>query len=99
MWLLVAREPSQNAPQWAGRRRLAALDAVAWPVATVLLISLSHLQLGVIGPVLMAATLLLSVCRLRRAIWLNQRYRVTAWRWGGMVLSLMLVGAVLKLSI
>jgi hypothetical protein len=28
MWLLVAREPRPDAPDWPGRRMLAALDAV-----------------------------------------------------------------------
>ena len=97
MWLLVAHEPRQDAPQWSGRRSLAALDALAWPVAAVLLISLSNLQLGIVGPVLIAAVLLLSVFRLRRAIWLNHRYRFSTRRWGGVVLGLMMLGAILKM--
>ncbi len=97
MWLLVVREPRQDAPQWSGRKSLAVVDALAWPVAAVLLMSLSPLHLGVVGPVLMVTVLLLSVSRLRRAIWLNHRYRFTTWRWGGLVLSLMLIGSVLKL--
>jgi uncharacterized membrane protein YvlD (DUF360 family) len=97
MWLLVAREPTQDAPQWAGRKSLAVLDAVVWPLAAVLLIHLSNLSLGVFGPVLMAAVFLLSVARLRRAIWLNHRYRFSTWRWGGVVLGLLMVGAVLKM--
>ena len=38
MWLLVAREPRPDAPDWPGRRLLAAIDAVAWPLMWVLLI-------------------------------------------------------------
>jgi hypothetical protein len=98
MWLLVAREPRQDAPQWAGRKTLAVLDAVAWPLATVVLLFLSRTPLGVVGPVLMAAALVLSAARLRRAIWLNHRYRFTTWRCSGMVLGLMMVGAVLHMS-
>ena len=37
MWLLVAREPRPDAPDWPGRRLLAAVDAVAWPLLWVLL--------------------------------------------------------------
>lgn len=98
MWLLVAREPRQDAPQWAGRKSLSVLDAMAWPLTAVLLIYLSPMPLGVVGPVLMAVSFVLSVTRLRRAIWLNHRYRFTTWRWGGMVLGLMMVGAVLNMS-
>lgn len=98
MWLLVAREPRQDAPHWAGRKSLAVLDAVAWPLAAVLLIYLSCMPLGVVGVVLMAAAFVLSVARLRRALWLNHRYRFTTWRWGGMVFGLMMVGAVLNMS-
>lgn len=97
MWLLVAREPSQDAPHWAGRRSLAVLDAVVWPLAAALLIYLSNMPLGVFGLVLIAAVFLLSIARLRRAIWLNHRYRFSTWRWGGVVLGLLMVGAVLKM--
>lgn len=97
MWLLVAREPRQDAPQWLGRIGLAVLDAVVWPLGIVLLIYLSRLPLGVVGPVLMATALALSVARLRRAIWLNHRYRFTTWGWGEVVLGLMMVGAALQM--
>lgn len=97
MWLLVAREPRQDAPQWSGRKSLAVLDALAWPVAAVSLITLSPLHLGVVGPVLMAAVLWLSVSWLHRAIWMNHRYRFTTWRWGGVALGLIMVGAILKM--
>ena len=40
MWLLVAREPRPDAPDWPGRRLLAAVDAVIWPLMWVLLIRL-----------------------------------------------------------
>lgn len=96
MWLLVAREPRHDAPQWSGRKSLAALDALAWPMAAVLMVSLVPLHLGVVGPVLMAAVLLLSVSRLRRAIWMNHHYRFTTWRWGGVALILLMVGVILK---
>jgi hypothetical protein len=98
MWLLVAREPRQDAPQWAGRKSLAVLDAVAWPLIGVSLLYLSRMSLGVVGPVLMAAAFVLSIARLRRAIWLNHHYRFTTWRWGGIVFGLMMVGAVLDMS-
>lgn len=97
MWLLVAREPIADAPQWPGRKTLSALDAVTWPLAAALFVNNSSLPLGIFGSVLIAAALLLSVVRLRRAVWLNHRYRFTTWRWGGVVVFLMIVGAVLKM--
>ena len=97
MWLLVAREPGRDAPQWVGRKSLAMLDAVAWPLLAVLMVFQSRVPLGVVGPLLAVAALALSVARLRRAIWLNHRYRFTTWRWGGMVLGLMLLGATLMI--
>lgn len=94
MWLLVAREPVPDAPQWAGRKSLAVLDAVAWPLLAVLMVFQSRVPLGVVGAVSVVAACALSVARLRRAIWLSHRYRFTTWRWGGVVLGLMLLGAI-----
>lgn len=98
MWLLVAREPIPDAPQWPGRKTLAALDAVTWPLAAALFVNNSSLPLGIFGSVLLAAALLLSVVRLRRAVWLNHRYRFTTWRWGGVVLGLLMMGFALRLA-
>ena len=39
MWLLVARGPRPDAPDWPGRRMFAAVDAVVWPLLWVLLIA------------------------------------------------------------
>ena len=97
MWLLVAREPGPDAPQWAGRKSLAVLDAVAWPFLAVLMVFQSRVPLGVVGTLLAVAALALSVARLRRAIWLNHRYHFTTWRWGGVVLGLVLLGSTLKI--
>ena len=97
MWLLVAREPGPDASQWAGRMSLAVLDAVAWPLVVVLIVFQSRVPLGVVGAVFAAAAFALSVARLHRAIWLNHRYRFTTWRWGGVVLGLMLLGTTLRM--
>lgn len=96
MWLLVAREPRQDAPQWMGRRGLAALDAVVWPALALLMIYIAPEPLGVFGPVAFATVLVASLVRLRRAICRNHRYWFTTSRWGGVALGLMLVGAAIK---
>jgi hypothetical protein len=36
--------------------------------------------------------------RLHRALWVNHRYWFTTWRWGKVLASMMVIGAVLKLS-
>jgi hypothetical protein len=36
--------------------------------------------------------------RLHRALWENQRYWFTTWRWGKVLGAMLLIGAVLKLS-
>jgi len=33
-----------------------------------------------------------------RAIWLNQRYWFTTWRWGKVMAAMLLIGAVLKVT-
>lgn len=99
MWLLVAREPRPDAPDWPGRRLLAAVDAVAWPLMWVLLTRHAPQQVGLIGPFITALAVLLGVRRLHRAIWVNRRYWFTTWRWGKVAAALLVVGFVLKLLI
>ena len=58
MWLLVAREPRPDAPEWPGRRLLAAVDAVAWPLMWVLLIRQVPGPAGLVGPFVTALAVL-----------------------------------------
>lgn len=99
MWLLVAREPRPDAPEWPGRRWLAGVDAVVWPLIWVLVIEQLPAHVGLVGPFVAAVALLIALGRLRRAIWINHRYRFTTWRWGKLVAGLMLIGLVLKLTV
>lgn len=98
MWLLVAREPRRDAPDWPGRRLLAVVDAVAWPVMWVLLIRHAPQLVGLIGPFVTALAVLLGLGRLHRALWVNHRYWFTTWRWGKVAAAMLIVGMVLKLS-
>ena len=98
MWLLVAREPRPDAPDWPGRRLLAAVDAVIWPLMGVLLIGHVPGQAGLVGPFVTALAVLLGLGRLHRALWVNHRYRFTTWRWGKVLGAMLLIGAVMKLS-
>ena len=59
MWLLVAREPRPDAPDWPGRRMLAAVDAVVWPLLWVLLVRHAPEPVGLVGPFVTAMAVLL----------------------------------------
>lgn len=98
MWLVVVREPRPDAPDWYGRRLLAAVDAVVWPALWVLLIRHVPGPVGLVGPFVTALAVLFGVGRLHRALWVNHRYWFTTWRWGRVAVAMWLVGAVLKLS-
>jgi hypothetical protein len=101
MWLLVTREPRPDAPEWTGRRVLAAIDAVMWPALWVLGVWQLHGtvgSVGLVGPVVTAVAVLSALGRLRRALRRNRRYRFTTWRWGKLLAALWLMGAVMKLA-
>jgi hypothetical protein len=97
MWLLIAREPTPDAPYWQGRQLLAAVDAIVWPIFWVLLIHHAPAPFGIVGPFVTALAVLCGLGRLHRALWANHRYRFTTWRWGRIAASFMLVGLVMKL--
>ena len=98
MWLLVVREPRPDAPDWAGRRALAAVDALLWPLLWVWLVRHVPAPTGLVGPVVTAVAVLAGLGRLHRALWVNHRYWFTTWRWGRLLAAMWLVGMVLKLS-
>ena len=99
MWLLVAREPRPDAPVWAGRRWLAAVDAVAWPAAWVVLVHHVPAPVGVVGPFVTAVAVMSALGRLHRALCVNHRYWFTTWRWARIVAGLWLMGMVMKLAL
>lgn len=98
MWLVVARQPVADAPHWPGRRCLAGVDAVVWPLLFVVLIMQSPLLTGMVIPVAAGVAALVAAHRLHRALWMNPRYRFTTWRWGKLVAALLVVGVTLKLT-
>jgi hypothetical protein len=73
-------------------------DAIAWPALWTLLVLRAPLPTGLIGPMVIALSVLFGLNRLHRAIWFNHRYRFTTWRWGRVAAALMLIGFVLKLT-
>lgn len=99
MWIVWVREAKPDAPYWPGRRRLAAIDAVVWPLLWMAGAAYARAQLGVVGPVFIALALLSLCFRLHRAVLNNGRYWFTTWRWGRFVLLLWVVGVVLRLTL
>jgi hypothetical protein len=98
MWLIFARAPHPDAVYWPGRRWLAAVDAVAWPAAWIVLVMEAPVRAGAVGMVLTACVLGSGVVRLHRAIAMNHRYRFTTWRWGRVLGGLLVFGWLLKLA-
>jgi hypothetical protein len=99
VWVLLFREPLPDAAFWPGRRALAALDAVLWPLAWVLLVHQAPVPVGVLGPFVSAVAVLCGLQRVHRALWLNHRYRFTTWVWGRRALMLLLMGLVMKVAV
>ena len=96
MWLVLTRAPLPDAPYWPGRRLLALADAVAWPAGWIALAMQLPQPTGIVGPMVIALAVLSTVGRVHRAAWLNHRYHFTTWRWGRVLVGLVLIGFVLK---
>lgn len=92
VWIVVQRAPVPDVPYWSGRRWLAAIDAVAWPLVRGFLVSRIHGKGGVMLPMASAVLVLWGLSRLHRAVWANHRYRFAAARVLGMLAVLVMVG-------
>lgn len=93
---IAPREPRPDAPSWRGRRLLAALDALAWPAAGVLLLLRWPAASALVWPVTVVAGLW-ALVRLCEAVFVNHRYWFTTWRWIRFGALLALVWLVMKL--
>ena len=99
MWIMFARAPAPDVAYWPGRRWLAAMDAVAWPAIVFALLLRVPGATGVVLPVVGVAFGWAALARLHTAVWANHRYRFTTWRWGRIVLMLLVVGLAIKLAL
>ena len=99
MWVIFARAPPPDAVVWPGRRALALVDAVAWPVAWSALVLGLPVSSGLAGLFALALCAASAVTRARRAVALNHRYHFTTWRWGRRLLLVLLFGYALKLAV
>jgi hypothetical protein len=84
---------------WPGRRGLAVVDALIWPLMWVWAINQAVVPTGIVGPLVTALAVLSAATRLHKALYANARYRFTTWRWGRIAAALLLMGAVLKLML
>lgn len=98
MWLLIARAPRRDAAYWTGRRWLALLDAVAWPILWAAAIIKAPFSTGLVGAVAVSLLVAVAARRSHRAIFRNERYWFTTWRWGLALAGLAAVGAATKLT-
>ena len=99
MWIVSARAPTPDAAYWPGRRALAALDALAWPVIALVLLSQVQGQAGLVAPIACVICGVNALVRLRTALRENHRYRFATWRVVRVVLVLVLIGAALKVGV
>ncbi len=98
MWIVMTRTPRPDASIWPGRKGLAAIDAVVWPLIWVAVVRHAPAPTGLVGPVVIAIAVLSATLRAHRALWVNERYWFTTWRWGKIVAAMLLMGWILKLA-
>ena len=97
MWILFARAAKPDAAYWPGRRWLAVADAVAWPALWIAAVANARFNTGIVGVVVMAVATMSIVRRAQRALWRNERYWFTTWRWGVPVATLASLAWTIKL--
>ena len=98
MWVLISRAPREDAAYWPGRRLLALLDAVGWPVLWAVAVIKAPFSTGLVGAVAVSFLVVVAARRTHRAVFRNERYWFTIWRWGLALAGLAAVGAATKLN-
>jgi hypothetical protein len=78
---------------------MAAIDALIWPVALMVLLSHLPVRTGVAGPTLTGVLMLFAALRLHRAVYCNHRYRFTTWRVARVLAVLLVIGIALKVGL
>lgn len=96
MWILFSRHTQPDAVYWKGRRCLAVLDALVWPLAWAVLIARLPGRTGLVGAVSIALLLLSAFRRTYRAVWHNHRYSFSTVRWGLVLWWLLVTGVILR---
>jgi len=99
MRLVITRAPRQDAAYWPGRRWLALLDALAWPALWAIAAIEAPFSTGLVGAVALSFLGVIAARRSHTAVFRNERYWFTTWRWGRVVAAMLLTGVVLKLTL
>jgi len=97
MWILSTRAPRPDAAYWPGRRFLAAVDALLWPGLWLAVLLCGPFETGSVGVVAGVAVVVSAVGRVRCAVFRNERYRFTTWRWGVWLSVAVAIGLFAKL--
>jgi hypothetical protein len=98
MWVLFARPPPPDAPYWPGRRWLAAVDAIVWPAVAWSVLNQVPVPGGLVQALAMALLVVSAARRLFAALLVNHRYRFTTWRWGRVLMWMLVLGMLMKLG-
>jgi hypothetical protein len=97
MFLMIFTRPAPTFSVWAGRRLLAAVDAVAWPALWGWL-AFTRIPHGGLAVRWVVAVLVCLACRrLWRAVADNEHYGFVTVRWAKLLLCLWIFGYALKL--
>jgi hypothetical protein len=99
MGLIFIRHVRPDADVWPGRRLLAVLDAVAWPALWIYAIWNLPFHTGIAGELAIAIATFVALPRMLKAWTRNERYSFSTWRWGRVVVALILVGVALKIAL
>lgn len=98
MWMVLVRASRPDEPNWRGRRELAALDAVAWPLLWIVVVATQlPAHGGLFGAVITVLSVVAGIARLSTALAATHRYQFTTWRWGCMLAKLLIFGGLVKL--
>jgi hypothetical protein len=78
MFVLLSRQPRQDAIDWPGRRSLALLDALVWPLGLMLTTVIFNLvPLGVTMRATLLVIALWTCLRCAKAMWYTPQYCFT----------------------
>lgn len=99
MWLFYARAPAPDARPWPGRRCLAVVDAMAWPLVAAAFVAGLPFDGGIVGSVTSAACAFIALRRAARALWRNEKYRFTTSHVGIPLVVLLAMGIALKVIV
>lgn len=97
MWLVLAPRIRPDVHVWPGRRLVSAVDALGWPAGIAIWIAEVPVETGIVGTVGMACCGMFALPRLARAVFANERYRLTSVWVGKLLGASIAVGAALKL--